>query len=510
MLSSQQPLASQTPVTEPRVQFPSPFILDAVIDGQAYPLPQPDEPATEILLLDGSLAQLLAGKVMMHGQTLNIPSDSSRPQPISGGGQSVTIQPGKSTKPDADNHNSDSGGGVFGFLGKAAGAMGSAAKSVGDVATGAASFAAGTGGVAAGTLARSFSTATGNVGGVISTLNGIQQAFPLTDLTKTSMSTFLGAQNLGRSSLGWMQSVGKTLEVFDNLKPDVQQKVRDNMREISKPGGTLEQADKALKAFSEFPWEEEVPATKLPTPTATQQPTESAKPTRSASEGSSQGTTSASTKIASTTSSSSSSATATPTEGRLPWFIATKRGTSLETFTNFIQKLDGGNGTKKVHDTNVVADFQTYQTNLTSSQADGLLTKYPFLLLAYADVFDLKSLEQEDEFHAIPQRRVQLHESLATTKSMEDEHDTKDTVLVSRYAPLSLRALLPADNNAPYWKKMISSPFRLSPLQPPSQDPPYLADDSGGRGTTIYVLDNGFDIGLPVGLNIDRLLSCCA
>lgn len=430
---------------------------------------------------------------MLHGQTLNIPSDTTQGQAISGGGQSITIQPGESKKPDTeDDNDSSSGGGIFGFLGMAVGTMSSVAKSVGDVATGAASFASGTGGVAAGTLARSFSTATGNVGGVISTLNGIQQAFPLADLTKTGMNTFLGAQNLGRSSLGWMQAVGKTLEVFDQLKPDVQQKVRDNMREHTKPGGTLEQAGKALKDFADFPWEAEAPTTKVPTPTATQQPTKSAEPTTSASSRSTQGTTSASTKTTSTTISSSSSATPTPTESLVPYFFVTKAGTSLETFNGFIEELDGGAGTAETFDMHII-DYQTYDTKLNSSQAKGLEIRYPFLQLAYADVYDPKSLElAPEEFHAIPKRNV---EDPASAKPRSEF----DEAVVAQDRPLLLdRALLLEDRNAPYWKKMISSPYQSPLLQPPSQDPPFLTDDSGGKDTTIYVLDDGFDINQPV------------
>jgi hypothetical protein len=68
--------------------------------------------------------------------------------------------------------------------------------------------------------------------------------------------------------------------------------------------------------------------------------------------------------------------------------------------------------------------------------------------------------------------------------------------IISRIYP---RAFLPEDADAPYWKKMISSPFKQPPLQPTADDPLYVADDSGGRGTKIYVLDDSFDLGQPVG-----------
>lgn len=52
--------------------------------------------------------------------------------------------------------------------------------------------------------------------------------------------------------------------------------------------------------------------------------------------------------------------------------------------------------------------------------------------------------------------------------------------------------------NAPYWKKMISSPLQSPLLRPPTEDSPYHVDDSGGKGVTIYVIDDGFDIDHPV------------
>lgn len=60
------------------------------------------------------------------------------------------------------------------------------------------------------------------------------------------MNTFSTAQNLGRDATGWMQSVGKVLEGFDQLPSDVQKTVLDNVRDYTKPYGPLEQAAKAM------------------------------------------------------------------------------------------------------------------------------------------------------------------------------------------------------------------------------------------------------------------------
>jgi hypothetical protein len=349
MSKSAQP--SQTPGADdgPHVQFPSPYVVDAVIEGQTYRLPHPDEPAIDIMLLDGSIAQLLAGKVTMRGQTLNIPSDLSHGQPITAGDESITAHPGASQQPDSDDHDSGGGGiGIFGAIGKVVGTAGSAAKALGSVATGAAVFAGGAGGETAGILARTFSSATSGVGDIVSQLNGIQMALPSDKLTKTGMAAFLSAQNLGRSSMDWMQSMGNMLASFESLKPGVQQQVRKNMGEYVKPGGVLDEAGDALKSFAEFPWEAETPEapeTRRPTPTGSAQPSKSAQQTKSAvsqSSNTSNTVGTMTTRAATTTSVTSSSATPSPTEQPLPYIFVTHWGTPLESFRRFTEELDGG------------------------------------------------------------------------------------------------------------------------------------------------------------------------
>jgi hypothetical protein len=452
------------------------------------------------MLLDGSIAQLLAGKVVLRGQTLTIPKDISSAQPIVVGGQSITAQPGDSKKPDSNDHeggHGGGGGGPFAMLGKIVGAAGSAAKSIGNLATDAVGFAAGaagTGSAAADALAGSLSTAVNGAGGVVSSLNGIQKAFPLDSLTKAGMNTFLGAQNLGRNSVDWMRSTGKLLESFDTLKPEVQQQVRDSIRDYSKPDGPLQQAAAAMKSLADFPWEAEAPTTKLPSPTATPQPTKSAQVTKATSAQSSRVTTSTSAKTTSTTISSSSTAPS-PTAQVLPYYIATKWDTPVEVFNQFIKDLDGGAGKAQIGEDGIM--HQIYETNLTSSQADGLEAKYPFILIAYADVCYPKDLDSsEEEFHAIPKSSIESPTAIKSTEYLL-QNLKNDTVTPYSHS-LSSRGLLPGDRDAPYWKKMISSPFQDPLLRDPSQDPPYVTDDSEGKGTTIYVLDDGFDINRPV------------
>jgi hypothetical protein len=368
-MSSGASRPTQAPMADnsSQVLFPTYFAVDVVIDGLTFHLPSPEQPHVDIMLLGGSFARLLPGKVMLRGQTFDIPSDLSSPRPISVGGQSIQVQTGQSTKPGTgdDDHGHD-GGGLFAFLGGLGGAAGSAATAMSNTAASAVSFGSsgtGAGGSSALILAKILTAAASNAGGVLSSLNGIQQAFPTEGLSKAGLNTFLQAQNLGRNSINSLQSMGKMLEGFDGLKPDVQQKVRANIAELAKPGGLLKQTSAAMDALSEFPWEKEAPKTALPSPTASPRVSESARGTESAATSSSKAGTSASTRISST-SAISSSATPTATSSPQSYFILTRKGTHVDEFNKFVQELDNGIGKK------LLSSFgHVYTTKLNATQA---------------------------------------------------------------------------------------------------------------------------------------------
>jgi hypothetical protein len=187
----------------------------------------------------------------------------------------------------------------------------------------------------------------------------------------------------------------------------------------------------------------------------------------------------------------------------LPYYIATEWGTPLETFKNFIRDLDGGIGKVESEETDKKMDYQTYRTQLNSSQAEGLKEKNPFLMLAYADVTNPKDFDYagEEEWRALPSHQPQHMDSARAL------NPTKNIVLPGETTSIHPRRVAPGGKNAPYWKKMISSPLQNPLLRPPTEDPPYHADDSWGKGVTIYVIDDGFDINHPVSAS-DRHRRC--
>jgi hypothetical protein len=167
---------------QPFFSFPPAHILDALVDGQTYHPPSPDEPPISSLLRDGTVTPLFGNKSRHARSNVEHPNDLSDTQVISNGGQSIQAQPGESKQPDSSGGGSGRSGGKggwhWGFLGGLVGAAGKAAGGLTKVGKDAMDFASGAGGAAAGGLAGSFAVAAGDVGGIVPSLNGIQKAFP--------------------------------------------------------------------------------------------------------------------------------------------------------------------------------------------------------------------------------------------------------------------------------------------------------------------------------------------
>jgi hypothetical protein len=145
-----------------------------------------------------------------------------------------------------------------------------------------------------------------------------------------------------------------------------------------------------------------------------------------------------------------------------------------------------------------------YGAHINASQAAALKTgEYAFI-----DTVHLPPTgDEEDEI--IEEHRVvnsKPNAQLAARHLPSTTHPGGSLVgQVTNKSRLDSRALI-GDGAAPWWKNMLSAPPRTITEQvgAPRDDPFYIRDDSGGRGTTIYVLDDGFDIDIPVGLWLRR------
>ncbi|CAN9296645.1 unnamed protein product [Alternaria alternata] len=503
IMSSSQPSQSSTAPAA----IPTAPSLEAVIGGVGYQLPSSDQDAIDVMLQDGSIAQLLANKIIIGSQTVTVPSGLTSETALSDG---ITAKPGEATEPeegdDDDDNGGGGGGGLFGALGGiakgATSAIGGAIDGVGSVTTGALGFAGGTVGAAAG-LSEPLSGAVGNMGKFVSSLNGIQKSFPGNELTKGALDTFTGAQSLARQSLNWMKSTANLAQDFPNLPADVQSKLKSTAADFTKDDGPLAQCKAAMEAFRDFPWEEaEVPSqtvdpdtTEKATNTALLQSTQGTSTAQTTSVKSSIAISStamsASSTVTSSQTSSSSSETPTPTpDATKRYGIISEYGTSWDTFKQFITELDGGNGyLAKLDNTRQ----QIYIAKLNASQVSEIKERYDFIGSVLPYEFDETIDHSIDEFRAIGQSRS-LHTDLGKPPAPKSFMGWSAASL-DPIPHLIPRALLPSNPDAPWWKKMLSAPPRDIDVADsgPQFDPPYLADASLGKGVTIYVLDDGFD-----------------
>lgn len=182
---------------------------------------------------------LLAGQVKVRRQTIAIPSNLAGQQQVNNNGQTITVKPGGSTKPSYGGGKGHKGA-IFGAIGGIVGGATTAAGSIGSIGKGVADFAAGVGG-AAGGLAAPISKAIGDVNNVVSSLHGVQDAFPNTEISKAGLDVFSGTLNIGRQCLDKMKSFSGILPGFENMPAAAQQAAKSTAAEFCKPGGLLDQ-----------------------------------------------------------------------------------------------------------------------------------------------------------------------------------------------------------------------------------------------------------------------------
>ncbi|USP82274.1 subtilisin-like protein [Curvularia clavata] len=512
------PQSSQTPVASAAI--PAGSGVEVMLSNVAYQLPSSSERPMEIMLTNGSVAQLFASRIILEGKTITVPSDINSATELPGG---ITAKPAEASIPhssddDNDNDGHHGGGGLFGALGSIASgaksALGGAINDVGTVSTTAMAFAGGAAGATTG-FAGSLTGAIGGTSSLVASFNGIQKSFSGSQLSKSALDTLTGAHSLGRQALNWMKSTENLVQDFPNLPADVQSKLRERVGDFAKKGGQLDQYKQALETFQKFPWEE----AKLPNPSPTLTPSGTTRPTNtdsvtiSQSSSVSQSKTSlkSSTKPQSTTqsestmtssqTSSSSSGTPTPTaETMHEYFISSKEGTDWPNFENLIKNIDVV--PKSVIRWDNIGAYMCLAM-MNSTQAEEMKQSHDFVETVFLNEADpeLGDLDDLDgiveHFRAVGTQRQHETDLQKAVSSLSSDHSfTKDansgTSLVSR-------TMGSPDSSAPWWKKMLSAPPPKSNEAPiaPSLYPGYQADDTGGSGTTIYILDDGFDISLP-------------
>ncbi len=212
-----------------------------------------------------------------------------------------------------------------------------------------------------------------------------------------------------------------------------------------------------------------------------------------------------STQKAGHTSSSIKASPTTTSEETGYWVMISKRGTSLETFKKFTSELDGSKG--ELDDLGYLKS-QIYVTKLSPIQAKDIQKKYDFIDYLAKNEFDTNRNYDNEFFRAHVRTRdinfpnQELNGSAHTWDSSFTRESPRDHILPRQ---------LVEDSSAPAWKKMLSAPRRdiTGGNEDPTHDPIFSADNSGGRGTTIYILDDGFDLSIVVPVRPSLLLRQC-
>ncbi|KAF1938985.1 subtilisin-like protein [Clathrospora elynae] len=170
--------------------------------------------------------------------------------------------------------------------------------------------------------------------------------------------------------------------------------------------------------------------------------------------------------------------------------------------------LDGGEG--KLWRWDLIGQ-QMYITKLNDTQANDIPVLNDFTGHVITNSFDESVDGSLEEFRAtVPVQPIgpvtqELHKPANFAKWSATASDNASQILE--------RTLMAPDSSAPWWKKSLSAPPRdiSGANSGPQYDPPYLADDTLGAGTTIYVLDGGFDVTIPdlqaVNRRVDTIIT---
>lgn len=427
------------------------------INDQTYHIPS-DDSSLDIVLDDGSLLTLSSGQVSINGDKVDIPDNVSDSPTLTADGQSFTVGEG------FDGNGGDGGGGDGGSGGSGGGGGGSGISSLIDtlsglgdaesslsssldkITSGIKSWASG--GSEASSLSGSIDSALENLNQVLSPMRSISQSTELQELTTDGLRVVSNAYpelERGRDILSSMQ---KLLKGLPTLRDAATQNVKKYWLRYVATGGGLLALDQSIQKLKDYSWDDALVATKTATSTT-----------------------------ATATSGTSTTSTGSPTASS--YFITTKRGTSLTKFKAFVHGLDGGAGTQIAYSE---VDHQGYVTDLTVAQL-ATVKALPFIRTVSYNI-PVTELEDDEDFRAVPNR--------AFSPEFDELHDVTNHKSSKLLSPRAI-AQSPRSNSGSHLK-MISS----DKTGKPTED--YLFDDTLGKGTTIYVIDTGYDLSKPVSV----------
>ncbi|KUM65355.1 hypothetical protein ACN42_g1691 [Penicillium freii] len=420
------------------------------INDETYRIPS-DDSSLDIVLDDGSLLTLSSGQVSINGDKVDIPDDLSDSPTLTADGQSFTVGE------VVDSGSGDGGsGGSGGGSGSSISSLIDTISRLGDAKS---SISSGldkiTSGIKSWAPGGAESEVTSLSGSIDSTLESLDQL--LGPMRSISQSSSMDLQVLTTDGLrvvseaypdlerghDILSSMQKLLKGLPTLRYAATQNVKKYWLRYVATGGGLLALDQTIQKLKEYSWDDALTVTATST-TAVEIRTTSGIST------------------ASTESSTASSS----------YLITTKRGTSLTKFKTFVHGLDGGAGYQMAYSE---VDHQAYVTDLTATQV-ATIKALPFIRTVSYNI-PVTELDDDEDFRAVPSR-----DFLPEVYQLHDLTNHKSSKLL----PSRTIAQSPRGQSGSHLK-MISSDKMGEPTEN------YLFDDTLGKGTTIYVIDTGFD-----------------
>ncbi|KAJ5211134.1 subtilisin-like protein [Penicillium cf. griseofulvum] len=431
------------------------------INDETYRIPS-DGSSLDIVLDDGSLLTLSSGHVSINGDKVDLPDDLSRSPTLTADGQSFTVGEGfDSGSGDGGSGGSGSGSGssISSLIDTISGldnAESSISSGLDKITSGIKSWASGGAESEVTSLSGSIDSAVESLDQLLGPMRSISQSpsIELQELTTDGLRVVSRAYpelERGRDILSSMRKLLKGLPI---LRDAATQNVKKYWLRYVATGGGLLALDQTIQKLKEYSWDDALIVT----------------------------TTSTTAGETKTPSGTSTASTASPTAS-FSYLITTKRGTSLTTFKTFVHGLDGGAGYQMAYSE---VDHQAYVTDLTATQV-GTIKALPFIRTVSYNI-PVTELDDDEDFRAVPSR-----DFLPEVDQLHNLTNHKSTKWLSSRAI----AQSPRDQSGSHLK-LISS----DNMGKPTED--YLFDDTLGKGTTIYVIDTGFDTSKPDLASTDR------
>jgi hypothetical protein len=421
--------------------------IDAIIDNQNYPLPAEGQPDIQLLQPDGLYIVLGWGKVIVSGDTIPIDMTINAPSAVSSShGLSIQAVPGPYAAPA-----SGAGSGLGGSADLAFQMLKDLSGVSNDVATGLQGITkqvtlwteGGSDDLLSG-MDDLFQNTMDGFDKIIKGFRGSQklESIELMDLTEQGTQVITDLQTEAIKTLDLLASLNKLRLALPTISPRIRPVIQQEFTNFLQVAAL---SITALLTYAELNWDQAVKVSVTTTTTMSS---------------------------TSTTSTSTSSPSSSSTAQATSYCVLSYFDTPDDKFKSWTVSFDGGKGILESYGV-----FQMYITDLNSTEVDQVkaLDFVQFVLNNVQLPLVLSRMGSSN------------NRTLSSIRSQKRQSDMKRSKVKRTEFPRNQNHL-----------RMISTPKGESLANN------YFADESLGRGVRIFVIDTGFNNGIPVSLLVSN------